>query len=79
MNFYQGIIEKCVYYSGLAISSLCSSFTTLKRLHLSFLLVGTEVIVFVVFRSALGCTVDAFMLEHVLFSRTYLTLVFVSL
>lgn len=75
MNFYQGITEKCINCSCLAISSHCNSFTNLKRLFLPFLLIGTEVIVD--FRSALGCTVNTHMLEHVLFSRTYLTVLFV--
>lgn len=74
MNFYQGIIEKC-----LAISSVCNSITNLKRLVLLFVLIETEAVVPMGLGSALGCAVDARMSEHVLFVRTSFTVLFVCL
>lgn len=74
MNFYQGLIEKC-----LAISSVYNSITNLKRLVLPFVLLETEVVVPVGLRSALGYTVDACMLEHVLFARACFRVLFVWL
>lgn len=68
MNFYQGIIEKC-----LAISSVYNSITNVKRLVLPFVLIETEVVIPVGLRSALGCTVDACMLQRVLIVRTCFT------